>query len=178
MIKWNQHKQRYQYYDRNGYEITEGMYILIDGAYRLIYATEDGLGTDATNPSWLKSGKAEPCQYGIYGLTTLETEECDFYEYDARYEVGGLVERLINVADRNIVENFADVETDENWVKMAEEKEKQMEQEKEYRIAYSDIAYIRNLLYDVAKVSDELEGVISTEEVFDAINRLCTLKEV
>ena len=32
-----------------------------------VYATENGeLGTDATNPKWIKSGRAVPCEYGIY----------------------------------------------------------------------------------------------------------------
>ena len=26
------------------------------------------LGIDATNPSWIASGKARPCEYGIYPL--------------------------------------------------------------------------------------------------------------
>lgn len=76
MIKYDESKSRYQYFDQHGQEINEGDYILINGKYKRIYRTEDWeLGTDATNPAWIKSGRAIPCEYGIYPLTTEETEE-------------------------------------------------------------------------------------------------------
>lgn len=38
-----------------------------------LYLTVDGrLGTDATNPSWLESGRAFPCEWGIYPLENKE----------------------------------------------------------------------------------------------------------
>lgn len=83
MIKYDESKSRYRYFDKYGQEINEGDYILIDGKYKRIYRTEDGeLGTDATNPLWVKSGKAIPCEYGIYPLTTEETEESIVFETD------------------------------------------------------------------------------------------------
>ena len=58
----------HQYFDKNGKEITEGCRVKFeDGTIKEVYLTEDGfLGTDATNPSWVASGRAEPCEYGIY----------------------------------------------------------------------------------------------------------------
>lgn len=43
-----------------------------------VYLTTEGeLGTDATNPSWIKSGRAVPCEYGIYPLCYAETNEVE-----------------------------------------------------------------------------------------------------
>lgn len=71
----------YRYFDKNGNEITEGCEIrYLHGDKRLerverIYKAEDGqLGTDATNRSWIETGRAAPCEYGIYPLTHRETE--------------------------------------------------------------------------------------------------------
>jgi hypothetical protein len=79
MIKVEDGKKRYL--DRNGKEITEGCYIkYLHGDKSLqrierVYETIDGeLGTDATNPDWIESGRAVPCEYGIYPLTKEETE--------------------------------------------------------------------------------------------------------
>ena len=33
-------------------------------------ADDDSLGTDATNPSWIESGRAYPCEYGIYPFSS------------------------------------------------------------------------------------------------------------
>ena len=41
---------------------------------------DDQLGTDATNPSWIKSGRAIACEYGIYPLGSLETDEVEVVE--------------------------------------------------------------------------------------------------
>lgn len=67
------------YYDKNGVEITAGSLIRYsDGTVRKVYLTDkDELGTDATNPKWIESGKAVPCEYGIYPLTLSETDEVE-----------------------------------------------------------------------------------------------------
>ena len=47
-----------------------------DGREEKLYLTADGrLGTDATNPSWVKSGRAVSCEYGIYPLEYEEMRE-------------------------------------------------------------------------------------------------------
>lgn len=65
-----------KYYDKNGKEITEGCSIRYpDGTIKEVFKTTDGfLGTDATNPLWIESGKAVPCEYGIYPFEYKETE--------------------------------------------------------------------------------------------------------
>ena len=70
-----------KYFDRNGKEIIEGCmvkYIHADKSlirFEKVYKTEDGeLGTDATNPKWIESGRAIPCEYGIYPFGREETE--------------------------------------------------------------------------------------------------------
>lgn len=65
-----------KYYDKNGKEITEGCSIkYCDGTIKKVYKTVDGfLGTDATNPLWIESGKAVPGEYGIYPFEYNETE--------------------------------------------------------------------------------------------------------
>lgn len=67
------------YFDKNGAKITDGCKIRYpDGKVRKVYLTEDGyLGTDATNPAWIASGRACECQFGIYPLTAEETEEVE-----------------------------------------------------------------------------------------------------
>lgn len=67
---------KFRYYDRNGTEITEGCLIKYpDGTVREVYLTEDGqLGTDATNPAWVETGRAAACEYGIYPLDTYDTD--------------------------------------------------------------------------------------------------------
>lgn len=72
----------YRYFDKNGNEITEGCeirYLHGDKALERVervYRTEDGqLGTDATNPNWIATGRAVPCEYGIYPLGQMETKE-------------------------------------------------------------------------------------------------------
>ena len=83
MIKFEKETKKYRYFDKHGQEIMEGNYILMDGKYRRVYLTDAEygiLGTDATNPSWVKSGRALPCEYGCYELTTQDTEECICYE--------------------------------------------------------------------------------------------------
>ncbi len=77
----------YRYFDKHGVEITEGCkvkYCHGDKALertKKVYRTENGLlGTDATNPSWIESGRAVPCEYGIYPFCADETEEIEVVE--------------------------------------------------------------------------------------------------
>lgn len=80
MIKIENGKHRY--FDRNGREITEGCKIrYASGRVEKVYLTEDNqLGTDATNKRWIETGRAAPCEYGIYPLTREETEEVEVIE--------------------------------------------------------------------------------------------------
>lgn len=67
----------YIYLDREGNELHDGDTIMwADGRTEKLYATVEGrLGTDATNPSWLASGRAVECQYGVYPLTWSDVQE-------------------------------------------------------------------------------------------------------
>lgn len=69
----------YLYYDKNGSQITAGCQIKYpSGEVKTVYLTsENELGTDATNPEWIRSGRAVPCEYGIYPLTLSETDEVE-----------------------------------------------------------------------------------------------------
>lgn len=85
MIKIENGKKRY--FDRNGKEITEGCEIkYLHGDRSLqrierVYRTEENeLGVDATNPRWIATGRAVPCEYGIYPLTREETEMVEVVE--------------------------------------------------------------------------------------------------
>lgn len=80
MIKMENDKRRY--FDKNGTEITEGCKIkYLSGQVETVYLTEDEqLGTDATNKSWIESGRAVPCEFGIYPLTLEETNEVEVVE--------------------------------------------------------------------------------------------------
>lgn len=77
MIKYENGTLRY--FDKNGVEITDGCTILyLSGRTMTVYLTDSGeLGTDATNPVWLERGWAVPCEYGIYPLTSEETDEIE-----------------------------------------------------------------------------------------------------
>lgn len=77
MIKIENGKRRY--FDKNGVEITEGCTIKYpDGTIEKVYlTTKNELGTDATNPKWIESGRAIPCEYGIYPLEYDETDEVE-----------------------------------------------------------------------------------------------------
>ena len=85
MIKTENGKKRY--FDMNGKEITAGCtikYVHADKSlirFEKVYLTEDGeLGTDATNPRWIATGRAVPCEYGIYPLDKEETEMVEVVE--------------------------------------------------------------------------------------------------
>lgn len=77
MIKLN--GKELKYYDKHGKEITDGCTIRYAyGTEKKVYLTECGeFGTDATNPKWIESGRAVPCEFGIYPLEEEETEEVE-----------------------------------------------------------------------------------------------------
>lgn len=67
----------YKYYDKNGTEILEGDIIIMNGRRQKVYLLEDecSLGTDATNPRWIETGRAVPCEYGCYPLNNDDLED-------------------------------------------------------------------------------------------------------
>lgn len=75
------------YYDKNGKEIFNGCYIrYTNGRTAKVYLTEEGtLGTDATNPAWIESGRAEPTEFGLYPLYNEDTEDCEVVEGLEKY---------------------------------------------------------------------------------------------
>ncbi len=77
MIKYENGKLRY--FDKNGVEITDGCKIrYANGRVEKVYLTEsEQLGTDATNKAWIESGRAVPCEYGVYPLEAEETDEVE-----------------------------------------------------------------------------------------------------
>ena len=71
VISYDSKAHRYSYRDRNGKPIEAGDYVIMNGKVYEVYSCiidnkDEGLGTDATNPAWIASGRAEPCEYGIY----------------------------------------------------------------------------------------------------------------
>ena len=80
MITYGGKKPRY--FDKHGKEITEGCTIrYADGRLEKVYrTTEDELGIDATNPKWIASGRAIPCEYGIYPLGDNQTNAVEVVE--------------------------------------------------------------------------------------------------
>lgn len=78
MIKFNK-DGTIQYFDKNGTEITEGCRILFpNGRIERVYRTQDGeLGIDSTNPRWIATGRAAPCEMGVYPLTNKECSEVE-----------------------------------------------------------------------------------------------------
>ena len=80
MIRYENGKPRY--FDRHGREITDGCTIRYENGHteKVYRTTDDQLGTDATNPSWIASGRAVPCEYGIYPLGHNETNEVEVVE--------------------------------------------------------------------------------------------------
>lgn len=67
----------YRYYDKEGNELHDGDIVVCDNGKELkLYLTTEGeLGTDATNPTWIETGRAYECQYGIYPLDSSDMEE-------------------------------------------------------------------------------------------------------
>ena len=69
-------KDAARYYDIHGAEIRDGDTVLLDGREAKVYLTEGGyLGTDATNPAWVASGRAAPCEYGVYPFNEADEPE-------------------------------------------------------------------------------------------------------
>lgn len=71
-----------RYFDKNGVELHGGDTVVSDsGSKQILYSTTNGeLGTDATNPVWIESGRAAPGEYGIYPLSESDLAElakCD-----------------------------------------------------------------------------------------------------
>ena len=65
------------YLDKNGDRIQAGDHLLMwdNGPIMEVARTTEGyLGTDATNPTWIKDGRAVPFEYGMYPLTQEELE--------------------------------------------------------------------------------------------------------
>lgn len=72
-MKITETKGKYHYYDTYGIEIQEGDIVLMGNQREQVYLTVDGeLGTDATNKRWLETGKAYPCEFGIYPFNTAD----------------------------------------------------------------------------------------------------------
>ena len=66
--------KRPKYFDDNGKEINAGDTILYNGREEKVYLTTEGeLGTDATNPHWIETGRAVPCEYGIYPFSHCDS---------------------------------------------------------------------------------------------------------
>lgn len=65
-----------RYFDRYGIELQDGdmiKYSEEDTEVHKLYRTTNGeLVVDATNPAWIKSGRAVECEYGIYPLEYSE----------------------------------------------------------------------------------------------------------
>lgn len=73
-----------RYYDKNGKELFDGDYIKFNSTSKeqKLYATDQGLlGTAATNPKWIESGRACPCEYGIYPLENGDMKEIEFIHH-------------------------------------------------------------------------------------------------
>ena len=71
MIKRNGNGEQV-YFDKNGEEITEGCHVrYASGRVETVYRTEDGqLGTDATNPDWIKTDVPAPVSMAsIHSIT-------------------------------------------------------------------------------------------------------------
>ena len=69
----------YIYFDKNGVQIKEGDTIRYpNGSTKEVYLTTQGkLGVDATNPLWIETGRAIPCEYGIYPFDLRDTEDIE-----------------------------------------------------------------------------------------------------
>lgn len=68
---------KYVYFDKNGVMLQDGdIIVYADGREEKLYESADGrLGTDATNRHWIETGRAQPCEYGIYPLEYAELSE-------------------------------------------------------------------------------------------------------
>lgn len=76
-IVYDKLNDKYTYYDKNGNILHDGDIIVYsDGREEKLYESVDGhLGTDATNKHWIETGRAVPCEYGIYPLEYNDLQE-------------------------------------------------------------------------------------------------------
>lgn len=81
----------YRYFDREGNELHDGDYIMrSNGKIEQLYLTDsDELGTDATNPAWIKAGRACACEFGIYPLNKSDMSE--IVKVNARWQITGVM---------------------------------------------------------------------------------------
>lgn len=79
MLRRQKGKGMKKYYDKNGTVLKEGDFIKFpDGIIKKLYLTDkDQLGIDATNPEWIKRGKAFECEFGIYPLESFELDQIE-----------------------------------------------------------------------------------------------------
>lgn len=65
-------------FDKNGVKIEAGCSVLIDGRTEKVYlSTENELCFDATRKSWIDSGKACPCEFGLYPITKSQAMQSE-----------------------------------------------------------------------------------------------------
>ena len=67
---------QFVYYDKVGNELHDGDYVRYDdGRVKQVCLTDSGeLGIDATNPAWIRTGRAVAFEYGAYPLEEQEME--------------------------------------------------------------------------------------------------------
>lgn len=81
-----------RYFDKNGKEVKAGDYIRYDGESRTrkVYLLEgdEQLGIDATNPSWIRKGRASECEYGCYPLLLADMIQVEVVENGEELWIG------------------------------------------------------------------------------------------
>lgn len=67
-------KDRYHYFDKEGNELLDGDVVEYDDGHReAVFLSENGtLGTDATNPVWIRDGIASCGERGLYPIEKAE----------------------------------------------------------------------------------------------------------
>lgn len=67
---YNESQGVFVYYDCNNVQLHEGDMVSINGREpeKLLLTVDGELGTDATNPSWIKNGRAFEGEFGVYPL--------------------------------------------------------------------------------------------------------------
>lgn len=105
-IKFDRAQKKYSYFDKNGVEINAGDTIRRDGLGGVdkVYEWESedgvrGLGTDATNPVWIKNGRAVPCEFGIYRLDEVDCATSEVIK-PTIIQVAHLIEYLLGDASK------------------------------------------------------------------------------
>ena len=81
-ITYDSKTDTYSYYDKNGAQLQDGDIIRWDdGKLEQVVLGDSGqLGVDATNPAWIKSGRAVPFQFGLYPLESQWMAEIEKFE--------------------------------------------------------------------------------------------------